>query len=126
MILLVLLFLLIVLFILVLLILILRALLLFLLILLLLFLFLQLLQLAFHQIAIVFRIRIGGLELQRGFVGLDRLLPSFDRFLRVRLFRFLAKAILRVAEVVVIVLLQRHIVGLHRFCERFGGLIEDA
>ena len=96
------------------------------LLLLLLLLFLQFLEFAFHEVAVVPGIGVGGFELQRGFVGLDGLFPGLDGFLGVGLFRLLAQTILRVAEIVIIILLERQVIGLHCLGKRLGGLVESA
>ena len=62
-------------------------------------------DLALHQVAVVLAIGIVCAQLQRGLVGLYRLGPLLQGFLRGSLFGLLSRAIQRIAEVVVSVLL---------------------
>ena len=90
--------------------------------LLLLLLFLELFDLLLHEVAIVFRLGVIGRDLQRGVVGLHRFLPGLDGLLRIRFFGFLAKPVLRVAEVVISALLHRHLAGLEALLKAGRGL----
>ena len=90
--------------------------------LLLLLLFLQLLDLSLHEIAIVFRVRVAGFDLQRGVIRLHRFLPGLDRLLRILFLGLLAEPVFRVAEVVISVLLHRHLLGLEALLKTRRGL----
>ena len=67
---------------------------------------LKLFEFFLHEFEVVARVSVVGFELQRGFVGLDCLLPDGDGLFRISLLELLPLAILGIAEVVIGVLLQ--------------------
>ena len=88
----------------------------------LLLLFLELVDLLLHEVAVVFRLSVVGGDLQGSVVGFHRLLPGLDRLLRGFLPGLLAHAVLGVSEVVIRVVLQRHLVGVQALLKTGGSL----